>query len=219
MDLDIDSSPAPKISSLLLLPVELRLEIYYYLLTPTPSAAGSTSRTTLASLDIHPSILLTCRLLHQEALPILFSQNTFHAHPSLLTTFPRLLPSLSPICSPSLLPLISRVHLTFRLDTLDAPFAKEAAKASLSGLDTLTVELKSGGVFLGAGCGRLRALEEVRGVGEVNFIGSTLGFEAYLGWLRKAMMSEEGAQLERFKTPDECSWTDRFVKVNRLIVV
>ena len=219
MTTPLDSIPSRHRSYLLALPIELRLEMYNYLLVPRRSASPFNSRTTLSSLDIHTSIIFTCRHLHHEALLVLLAQNTFHAHPSLLTTFPRLLPSHPPVLSPALLPFIRRVYLPIRLDTLDAPFTADAARSSLSGLQTLTVELKSGGVFLGAGCGNLRALELVRGVRDVRFVGSTLGFEAYLKWLRGAMMSEEGTQVQGFRAVEECSWTDKFVKVNQLIVV
>jgi hypothetical protein len=211
--------PARSTSPLLLLPVELRLQIYTYLLADQIDSSRLTSKPIVATkpTPINASILLVNRQLNHEATPFLYSQNTFLAHPSLLTTFPRLHPSLPPIREPSVLSLIRRVHLTIRLD-IDPVFNAEAARATLSDLEELTIELAQG-YFLGAGCQNLRALEGVRGVKRVRICGSTTGFETYLGWLRGVMMSEPGAEVEKFEPVEECFWVDKFVKCNKLIFV
>ncbi|KAK0392418.1 hypothetical protein NLU13_1913 [Sarocladium strictum] len=215
------SVPPRSTSPLLLLPVELRLQIYTYLLSNLTTASSHTSKrissSSTTTTPINAAILLVNRQLNSEATPILYSQNTFLAHPSLLTSFPRLLPSLPPIREPSVLGLIRRVHFTIRLD-IDPAFSAEAARIAFSGLEELTIELAQG-YFLGAGCQNLRALESVRGVRRVNICGSTMGFELYLGWLRGVMMSEPGVKVDSFKPVEECFWVDKFVKCNQLVVV
>lgn len=65
-------------SSLFLLPVELRLEVYRYLLIASsqplilhPSIQGSQFRG-----EFHTAILRTCKTMYSEALPLLYDENT-----------------------------------------------------------------------------------------------------------------------------------------------
>ncbi|KAL2148788.1 hypothetical protein VTH82DRAFT_1935 [Thermothelomyces myriococcoides] len=97
----------------LTLPLELRLEIYYHLLVLPPpppresllatyrcsfaasrglGTAGANSKPTL-----YPQILRVNKQTYEEALPILYGQNTFAAHPVELTARPTL---YHPYCSP-----------------------------------------------------------------------------------------------------------------------
>ncbi|KAL2212220.1 hypothetical protein CC79DRAFT_1364501 [Sarocladium strictum] len=220
--MEIARSPATssRVSPLLRLPVELRLQIYAYLLsyqTDTSRLSSiSTSRKTSAK-SLNASILLVNRQLNDEATPFLYSQNTFLAHPSLLTSFPRLRSFLPPITEPSVLCLIRRIHLTMRLDCGPA-FDADTACRTLSGLEELTIELAQG-YFLGAGCQNLTALEGVRSVTRLRFCGSTIGFETYLAWLREVMMSRPGDQIQKFRPIEDCLWVDKFTKCNNLIVV
>ncbi|KAK4219461.1 hypothetical protein QBC37DRAFT_272667 [Rhypophila decipiens] len=91
------------------IPVEIRLEIYNYLLVlhlqppQTPSLITTTSTNTPihsfidpTSPLLHPSILSTCRQIYHEALPTLYAQNIFLAHESNLTISPHLFLPLPP---------------------------------------------------------------------------------------------------------------------------
>ncbi|KAK4177928.1 hypothetical protein QBC36DRAFT_235489 [Triangularia setosa] len=86
------------------LPLELRLEIYTDLLQLSlPPNSGEESppyRSSTPPLStfspkpkIHISILYASRQIYVEALPLLYSLNTFTAHPTLLTAQPSLYPS------------------------------------------------------------------------------------------------------------------------------
>lgn len=152
-------------------------------------------------LTVHASLLLTCRLIHAEATPILYSLNTFVAHPSLLASFPRLRPWCSPVREAPALALVRRFHLTLRLDC-DLPFTRERAARAFSGADELTVEAVQS-MFLGVGCANLRVLEGVRGVRRVRIMGSTTGFEEYVRWLEGCMMTPEGGEVVGFEREDE----------------
>ncbi|EAQ90738.1 predicted protein [Chaetomium globosum CBS 148.51] len=98
----------------LTLPVELRLEIYTYLLVLPPpppretlqatyrcsyaaSPSGSSLTTTNSKPTLYPQILRVNTQTYYEALPVLYGQNTFSAHPVRLTAQPTL---YHPYCTP-----------------------------------------------------------------------------------------------------------------------
>ncbi|KAK3299154.1 uncharacterized protein B0H64DRAFT_454843 [Chaetomium fimeti] len=98
----------------LTLPVELRLEIYTHLLVLPPpppretlqatyrcsyaaSPLSSSPTKTNPKPTLHPEILRVNSQVYHEALPVLYSQNTFSAHPVRLTAQPRL---YHPYCTP-----------------------------------------------------------------------------------------------------------------------
>jgi hypothetical protein len=210
--------PQPPKAAFMTIPVELRLEIYSHLLHQTPadphysprSYYTTTTTSNGASCSINGSLLRTNHQINAEATDFLYGDNTFLAHPSLLTSFPRLNPSATPVSDPAALRRIHRLRLPIRLDCAPA-FTADAAAASLSGLEQLTVHLLNGS-FPGANAGdkaacgipaNLRLLEGVRGVRRLNFCGSTRGHEAYLEWLAHAMTSEEGAIVPEFVAPAE----------------
>lgn len=175
----------------LTLPPEVRLQIYSYLLHLPPPCSTDSSSPSPSSALVHAPILLTNHLINVEATSLLYSQNTFLAHPSLLTSFPRLRAYYPPIRSPNPLLLIRRFRLTLRLDC-DLPFTPDAAAKALSGLEHLEIILVQS-VFLGVGGSNLKALEGVRGVEDVVIGGSTTGFEEYVEWLKLLMCSAQGA--------------------------
>ncbi|KAL2140919.1 hypothetical protein VTI28DRAFT_3068 [Corynascus sepedonium] len=107
----------------LTIPLEIRLEIYsHFLVLPEPpppeilqtthrcSFAASTSPGSLTTKTnnrptLYPQILRVNTQTYHEALPILYSQNIFSAHPVLLTAQPALYyPYCSP-CRPVITPL------------------------------------------------------------------------------------------------------------------
>lgn len=179
------STTTPSICRFLSLPVELRLEIYtLLLLLPTYS------KHTIYPCSIHGSILRTSRQIHTEASPLLYTKNTFLAHHSLLTSFPRLRQNYLPVKEELAISRIRRFHLLIRLDC-DLAYSKEAAAKAFSYMDEVFVDVAQA-MFLGAGYENLRVLEGVRGVGKVVIRGSTTGFEGYVDWLRAVMEGEDG---------------------------
>ncbi|KAI0196557.1 hypothetical protein EV127DRAFT_416891 [Xylaria flabelliformis] len=210
--------------TLLNLPFEIRLEIYAYLLT-TPSYSPrsppkSTSNTTTTPSSssspssapfffqqnplypLHPNILRTCRQLHAECVPILYTSNVFLAHTSLLTTFPSYFsPSqprkaYAPIRSASLASLVTRYRMRLRLDA-EPQFERDEATAQFSGKSEVVIEVWQA-EWRGVGPDALRLFEGVRGVRMARVTGSTGGFEAYAQWLERAMMAGIGDYVKPF---------------------
>jgi hypothetical protein len=179
----------------LTLPIEIRYDIYARLLCVPDYSSFSPSHVTSKD-TVHANILLANRQINNEATAFLYHDNTFLAHPSLLTSFPRLRPHTHPVTSSAVLPRIRKFHLSLRLDC-DPNFDAAAAEKSFSGLDELTVHVSQTS-FLGIGCANLRRFEGVRGIGRVAIVGSTTGCEEYVAWLRDAMMSEPGTQVAEF---------------------
>ncbi|RYP59669.1 hypothetical protein DL769_008433 [Monosporascus sp. CRB-8-3] len=73
-------------ATLLTLPLELRLEIYGYLLTLPTASQRRQQQTHAEDARLHPAILRACRQLHAEALAFLLETNEFEAHPMLLAS-------------------------------------------------------------------------------------------------------------------------------------
>lgn len=196
----MDRSTQPVISaggppmSFLDLPPEIRLDIYKYLLTVPPYSKLQTVR---PSRRLHVSILRVNRRINREAVPILYSHNTFIAHPTLLTSFPSLRKWYPPVREPSVLSHIRRFHLRVRLDC-DPQYDADAVAAAFTGIDELNIEIWEA-MFGGAGHGALRVFECVRGVKRVMIWGSTSGIEDYVSWLEGVMRSDIGRTVPSFE--------------------
>ncbi|KAI7301765.1 hypothetical protein KC315_g16456, partial [Hortaea werneckii] len=107
MDGALDQSASPLFS----LPPELRNDIWRYLLIHTPSSPSSSlnamdrkkphhrssAGSGLCDPQICANILRTCKQANTEATPILYGENTFNAHPSLLASLPSFLLSTLPV--------------------------------------------------------------------------------------------------------------------------
>ncbi|CEJ81227.1 hypothetical protein VHEMI01369 [[Torrubiella] hemipterigena] len=207
-------------STLLNLPLELRLDIYALLLIlppiskeddfhfrnctraqqmpPTPPSSPpnqyqlngfAVPQSYNGPPRVHAAVLGVCRQVHREALPILYAQNTFVAHPSLLSSFPRLRSWYPPVRESSMHKHIRRWYLQVRLDC-DVPFTATKASLAFDGAAALEIDLVQS-VFLGVGYSNLRVLEQIRGVKRVKVGGSTTGFEKYIGWLEDKMVQDE----------------------------
>lgn len=200
----MDGSTLPPISavrpamSFLDLPPEIRLDIYKYLLIVPPYSKLQTVR---PSQRLHVSILQANRQINNEATPILYSRNTFVAHPTLLTSFPSLRRWYPPIKEPSVLSQIRRFHLRVRLDC-DPLYSSDAVAAAFTGVDELNIELWQA-MFRGAGHDTLQVFECVRGVKRVMIWGSTSGIEDYVSWLEGVMRSDIGSTLPSFEPKPE----------------
>lgn len=64
-------------ATFLILPLELRLQIYEYIFLCKEQINPYKNRKHRAERSLPPSILRTCKQIHQEASPILYSQNIF----------------------------------------------------------------------------------------------------------------------------------------------
>lgn len=204
------SSPASPSSEppagFLTVPLEIRLQIYSYLLE-VPEFSPYTLPSKKA--PVAGALLRTNRQINWEATPYLYSHNTFVAHPSLLASFPRLRPNVKPVSDSYAISLIHRFHLTVHLDC-DLPYDAKALTESFTGAEELTLHLVQFG-FCGVGYANLRHFEGIRGVKRVIIEGSTTGFEDYIEWLRNTMMSEPDSPIEEFKH-EHVTLTDRLAR-------
>lgn len=193
------------------LSLELREQIYHYLLHHPPPDPHSPDLLTSPPTTLHPAILAVNKQIHLEALPILYAHNTFRSHPTLLTSFPSLHSpaagaagaannnNLYPQISESTCPgvrLIRRWYLKARLDC--GPFwTAERISEAFTGVDELTVEVWQS-MYAGGGGEVLRLFRGVRGVKRVRIWGSTTGVERYVRWLEGVMTSPEGSEVVPF---------------------
>ncbi|KAH6987413.1 hypothetical protein BKA56DRAFT_669073 [Ilyonectria sp. MPI-CAGE-AT-0026] len=196
-------------TSLMDLPVEIRLEIYQ-LLFHLP-AFNKFARADDTSAIVHAGLLLANRQINAEATPFLYSENTFLAHPTLLASFPRLRARYGPIKESAVLPRIRRFHVEVRLDC-DLPYDQDAVTKSFSGLDELNINVVQS-MYLGVGHRNLHKFEGIRGVKRVHISGSTTGFKEYARWLVGVMQSEPGTQVGEFKA-SQWGWSDRLATVH-----
>lgn len=191
------------------LPLEIRYEIYDLLLLTAPYA--KCSRRSNPDSQVFASLLRANRQINSEATDLLYGHNTFLAHPTLLTSFPRLRSWYPPVKESSVVPRIRRFHVQVRLD-VDLSYDKAAVTEAFSGLDELSIDVVQA-MFLGVGYRNLTNFEDVRGVRCVKVMGSTTGFEDYVEWLKKAMMSEAGSKVDDF-VPRQTEWKDRLATVH-----
>lgn len=197
-----DTARSTPTSPLLALPAELRNEILYYLLIQRQTAPVSILGGPRSPKPPRfcSNVLLTCKQLKAEGTPILYGENVFAAHPSLLATLPSLLLatrpyriSLPPVKEAHLIPLIKRFYIHVRLDT-DPQFSAEQVAASFTGVESLSVEVFQS-MYASCDFGVLQLFEGVRGVGKAEVHGS-IGDGEYARWLGEVMMSSPGKQIE-----------------------
>ncbi|KIW03757.1 uncharacterized protein PV09_05062 [Verruconis gallopava] len=202
---------------LLQLPVELRLQIYQYLLTSSEAQLATlrplTTRKHLSSylipaLNIHPNILRTCRLIHEEAGPILYKSNTFCAHPTQLTECPFLVSSDRVVHYSRFKSKIRKWYISLRLD-IDSRLKASEVEAAFTGVDSLEIEVWQA-MFASADLRVLKLFEGVRDVSTVKIHGSVS--RRYSDWLARCMTSCPGAHIEPYV--DEKDW-DAWTHGNR----
>jgi hypothetical protein len=174
------------------LPGEIRNQIYFQLLIVLPVSVSQL----LHHPPIYPQILGVCKKVHEEARRILYSCNTFLAHPNLLSSFPRLRLHYSTISSPTLISLIQRYHIRVRLDC-DPNFSLKEANHSFTGIEELTIEVFQA-QFGSSDYKVLRLFEGVRGVKRARIYGSVTSFPEYVQWLETAMVTPRDGVVERF---------------------
>lgn len=186
-------------SRLLSLPAELRNSIWEELLIQQNDESQKNGR----NERFCANILHTCKQIHAETLPILYGENTFLAHPSLLTSLPSFLLStrpsratLPPVTHPRLLSYIRKFYIHVRLDT-DPRFSATQATEAFTGVDELELEVFQA-MYGSCDFSVLKLFEGVRGVGKVVVWGS-VGDGKYAEWLAGAMMSPPGTERGRFE--------------------
>ena len=204
--IDLETSKSQPQCRLLSLPAELRNHIWQFILVHNtksaallpahlfpgaPASARKTSR-------FCANVLLTCKQINAEGTPILYGENTFSAHSSLLASLPCFLllerPNkllLGPVKSQRMQKLIRRYSLFLRLDT-DPQFTKRLAEESFTGAEELRIDVFQA-MYASSDFSVLRLFEGVRGIGKVNIDGS-LGDGKYAEWLTNTMMLPEGAE-------------------------
>ncbi|KAI7229357.1 hypothetical protein KC330_g7478 [Hortaea werneckii] len=209
MDGVLDQSASPLFS----LPPELRNDIWRHLLVHTSSSPSSSlnaidrkephRRSSPRFGPRHPphicaNILRTCKQANTEATPILYGENTFNAHPSLLASLPSFLLStlpvrvtLPPITHPRVARLIRKFSLHVRLDT-DPRFTSVQAEESFNGVEELEIEVFQA-MYGSCDFSVLGLFEGVRGVGRAVVRGS-VGDGRYAGWLAESMMCPPGGE-------------------------
>ncbi|KAF4970662.1 hypothetical protein FZEAL_9987 [Fusarium zealandicum] len=191
------------------LPVEIRLDIYDQLLRTTPYTKCCRQN---PDNQVHASLLRANRQIHDEATDLLYGTNTFLAHPTLLTSFPRLRAWYDPVQESSIIPRIRRFHAQVRLD-VDLPYEADAVTKAFSGLDELSIDVVQA-MFLGVGYRNLTKFEGVRGIKKIRIFGSTTGFEDYVEWLKKAMTTEPGEHVDDFVPVQQSGWVERLANVH-----
>jgi hypothetical protein len=174
------------------LPGEIRNQIYSQILIVPPLSVPRL----LVDPPIYPQILVVCRKIHDEAKQILYSCNTFLAHPNLLSGLPRLRLHYETISSPTLISLIQRYHIRVRLDC-DPNFSLAKATTAFSGVEELTIEVFQA-QFGSSDYKVLRLFEEVRGVKRTRVYGSVTAFPEYIAWLEAAIVTPEEGVVEVF---------------------
>ncbi|KAF2636263.1 hypothetical protein P280DRAFT_409637 [Massarina eburnea CBS 473.64] len=171
------------------LPAELRNKIYTELLCPEAVTAKCLAkrdiRTTTTPTPVYGAILSTCRRIHDEAGPLLYTQNIFHAHPSLLTSMPHYSSPDRPALYPNPLSLVKRWQISLRLDT-DPRFTACQATQAFSGAEFLEIKVWQA-QFHACDLAVLRLFLGVRGVKVVRVLG--LEREDVARWLERVMMS------------------------------
>ncbi|RDL31998.1 uncharacterized protein BP5553_09400 [Venustampulla echinocandica] len=181
------------------LPQEIRLQVYSYLLVVP--AFGTPQFPGCHETPIYPQILAVCRVIHDEAKHLLYSRNTFIAHPTALSCRPRLRLYYDPISRPDLRLLIRSYYICLRLDC-PPPYSAAKVQEAFTGVHRLTIDVirpprndphyEVLGLF-----------EGVRGVNRPMVIGNVARFPEYAKWLQKSMSTPIGVDVKSFKWPEE----------------
>jgi hypothetical protein len=139
-------------------------------------------------------LLRVNKQIHHEAAPILYTQNVFCAHPTLLNKMPYLLLPSRPILSQNITSQIRRWYVSIRLD-IDPRFVAEDVTRAFDGADFLEIEAwqpEYGNTDLTT----LKMFEGVRGVKNTKVSGS-VGAE-YHRWLESCMKAKVGEVVDPF---------------------
>ncbi|TKA73401.1 hypothetical protein B0A55_04284 [Friedmanniomyces simplex] len=165
-------------SRLLSLPPELRNAIWSLLLvhdleveTRRPLNTLPPTSHALRRERVCANVLRTCKQANKEGTPILYGDNTFLAHSSLLAALPAFLlrttPTrivMSPVKHSRVADMIRRYYIHVRLDT-DPRFTRLQAEESFTGVEELEIEVFQS-MYGSCDFSVLQLFEGVRGVGK-----------------------------------------------------
>lgn len=193
-------------SRLLSLPPELRNAIWSLVLLhdiEQERARGLRSPTADRALQkqrerVCANVLRTCKQANKEGTPILYGDNTFAAHSSLLAALPALLLRAAPtrLAPPvkhrRVADMIRRYYIHVRLDT-DPRFTRLQADESFTGVEELEIEVFQS-MYGSCDFSVLQLFEGVRGVGKATVHGS-VGDGKYAEYLARRMMSPIGTDV------------------------
>ncbi|KAK5109268.1 hypothetical protein LTR62_007142 [Meristemomyces frigidus] len=187
-------------SRLLALPAELRTAIWTLLLVHDIDHEASIPINQLPvdyatqRQRVHATILRTCKQANAEGTPILYGENIFSAHASLLATLPYFLLrhtptqviSHTPITTARVAAFIRRYYIHVRLD-VDPRFTRLQVEESFMGVAELDIEVFQS-MYASCDFSVIRLFEGVRGVKKAVVRGS-VGDGKYAEWLARSMMS------------------------------
>ena len=142
------------------------------------------------SLNLSTNILLTDRATYNEGRTILYGENTFQAHPMLLTRTVFALCVHRPV-QQSCVSHVRRFHIRVRLDS-DPFYSAQKVQEAFTNADELEVEVFRASFEAGS----YRALEGyagVRGIRKARVYGSVE--PVFAQWLEQRMMSKDGEKL------------------------
>ena len=190
-----------EMASLLSLPLEVRLQIYAFLLR----APDDHNTMPTLSFQLHPAILSTCIQVHDEALPVLYADNLFVAHHGYLASNVKLrtsMPRVQPFSAGR--PLIRRWLLRINLANTAYWTHRKALSQDFSGVDELRLFVV---YFLVISSEKtieaLRRFAGIRGVRKVSILGmdpldrkQRARVDEYIEWLTMAMTSPIGSEVE-----------------------
>lgn len=170
-------------------PVARRDLVEAYTQSHSRYRSGDPSPPKQAASFLFPNILASCSFINNEASKILYKENHFCAHPSLLTGMPFFLYESRKLLTPQIVSrrAIRRWHLQVRLDC-DPRFDAAKLKEAFDGADELSVAA-SEAMYRSSGLHNLLMFAEIRGVKKTSVTGSVDPRVAQ--WLERVMRCEE----------------------------
>ncbi|MCJ1444983.1 MAG: hypothetical protein MMC23_005487 [Stictis urceolatum] len=172
----------------LLLPAEIRNQIYELALTAPQHKPIKGGLRTSKPLGLVPSIICLSRQTWTECSALLYTENWFQAHPNLLNSLPYKTDPSRPVTSPACTPLIRKFYLEVRLDT-DHWWNEEDLRKAFSGADDLHILAWQPSFGL-CGLGTLERFRKVRRIGKAKVEGCGVPVE-FARWLEETMESDE----------------------------
>ena len=202
------------------LPLEIRREVYSYLLVIPDYSKFVGHSISGRRLSAGTGILATCRQINAEAEPVLYGSNLFLADQRRLTKLARLRAWSRPFSLPDKLALIRRwwlsvphemnervpPHLYLSVKQCDWWYGPEDARAAFTGVEELVLELLYYGPYYPPRLDSLRRFERVRGVKVVRIVNCPEELEGYCGWLKRAMTSPVGSEVQPYIDNAQAQW-------------
>lgn len=142
------------------------------------------------TLGLATNILRTCKKVYHEGRSILYGENTFQAHPTLLTGITFALDSSLPLTL-NCVALVRRFHIRVRADS-DPFYHPSQVEAAFNNAEILEVEVFRSSFDVGDDAA-LQCFIGVRGVNSAKVHGS-IG-DSFARWIERCMMRKAGDSL------------------------